>query len=108
MSYRVDTTPNFEKEAKRLIKKYISLRGEINDMIESLEVDPTQGIHIGDSIYKIRMAVKSKGKGKRGGARVITKVKIVNEMVYLFSIYSSGEKDEISDNEIKELIKEIP
>ncbi|MFP4060317.1 MAG: type II toxin-antitoxin system RelE/ParE family toxin [Bacteroidales bacterium] len=108
MSYRVDTTPNFEREAKRLIKKYKSLKNEINSLIESLEETPEQGTHLGNGIYKIRLAVKSKGKGKRGGARVMTKVKIIDEMVYLFSIYSKGEKDDISDNEIQELIKIIP
>jgi mRNA-degrading endonuclease RelE of RelBE toxin-antitoxin system len=108
MSYRVDTTPNFEREAKRLVKKYKSLKNEISTLIESLEETPEQGTHLGNDIYKIRLAVKSKGKGKRGGARVMTKVKIVDEMVYLFSIYSKGEKDDISDDEIQELIKNIP
>lgn len=108
MSYRVDTTPNFEREAKRLIKKYKSLKNEINTLIESLEEMPEQGMRLGNDIYKIRLAVKSKGKGKRGGARVMTKIKIVDQMVYLFSIYSKGEKDDISDNEIQDLIKEIP
>jgi mRNA-degrading endonuclease RelE of RelBE toxin-antitoxin system len=104
MSYRVDTTPNFEREAKRLIKKYKSLKDEINTLIESLEKEPIQGTHLGDDIYKIRLAVKSKGKGKRGGTRVMTQVKIVKKMVYLFSIYSKGDKDDISDKEIQELI----
>ena len=108
MSYRVDTTPNFEREAKRLIKKYKSLKNEINTLIESLEEMPEQGTRLGNDIYKIRLAVKSKGKGKRGGARIMTKIKIVDQMVYLFSIYSKGEKDDISDNEIQDLIKEIP
>lgn len=108
MSYSVDTTPNFEREAKRLIKKYKSLKNEINALIDSLEKTPEQGTHLGNDIYKIRLAVKSKGKGRRSGARVMTKVKIVDRMVYMFSIYSKGEKDDISDNEIQELIKEIP
>ncbi len=107
MSYRVDTTPNFEKEAKRLIKKYKSLKTEILSLIESLEEAPEQGTHLGDNIYKIRLAVKSKGKGKRGGTRVMTKVKIVDQVVYMLSIYSKGEKDDISDKEIQDLNTEI-
>lgn len=108
MSYRVDTTPNFEREAKRLIKKYKSLKNEINTLIESLEESPEQGMHLGNDIYKIRIAVKSKGKGKRGGARVMIKVKILDQMVYMFSIYNKGEKNDISDSEIEDLIKDIP
>jgi mRNA-degrading endonuclease RelE of RelBE toxin-antitoxin system len=50
MNYRVDTTPNFEREAKRLIKKYKSLRNEINALIDSLEETPKQGAHLGNDI----------------------------------------------------------
>ncbi|MCF8334288.1 MAG: type II toxin-antitoxin system RelE/ParE family toxin [Bacteroidales bacterium] len=73
-----------------------------------LSNNPTQGKHLGNNVYKIRLKIKSKGKGKRGGARVLTKVKIVDEMVYLFSIYSKGEKDDISDSEIRDFLKDIP
>jgi len=55
-------------------------------------------------VYKIRIAIASKGKGKRGGARVITFLKIEQEIVYLLSIYDKGETDSISDNEIKDIL----
>ena len=45
MSYNVETTPNFEKEAKRLIKKYTSLKSEIKTLIDSLEENPDKGLH---------------------------------------------------------------
>lgn len=107
MSYNVETTPNFEKEAKRLIKRYKSLKSEIKILIESLEEKPNQGAALGNNIYKVRMAVESKGKGKRGGVRIMTKVKVVNKTVYLFSIYSKGDKDDISDREIQDLIQDF-
>ncbi|HPR31292.1 MAG TPA: type II toxin-antitoxin system RelE/ParE family toxin [Prolixibacteraceae bacterium] len=107
MSYKVETTPNFEREARRLTKKYKSLKDEIRALIECLEENPRQGMCLGENIYKIRLAVKSKGKGKRGGVRIMTQVKILNEVVYMFSIYSKGEKDDISDLEIQDLIQEI-
>lgn len=108
MSYNIFLTDNFKKEARRLKKKYPSLKNELEHLGNVLEEKPTTGIPLGNNIYKIRLAVKSKDKGKRGGSRVITKVKIIKEMVYLFSIYNKGEKDNISDKEIQELIKEIP
>ena len=107
MSYKVDTTDNFEREAKRLIKKYKSLKKEIKDLIDELEENPEKGTHIKNGVYKIRLAVKSKGKGKRGGMRVMTQIKIVKEKVYMFSIFSKGEKNDISDKEIKRLIELI-
>ena len=107
MSYNVDTTPNFEKEAKKLYKKYKSLKSEILVLIDELSENPTKGIDLGNNIYKIRLAVKSKGKGKSGGMRVMTQVKIIKETVYLFSIYNKGDTDNISDNKISELIQNI-
>jgi mRNA-degrading endonuclease RelE of RelBE toxin-antitoxin system len=107
MSYSVELTDNFKKEAKRLVKKYPSLKLELEELGKELAKNPTIGDHLGNDVYKIRITIKSKGKGKRGGGRVMTQVKVVNEKVYLFSIFSKGEKDDISDIEIQELIKDI-
>ncbi len=107
MSYSVGLTDNFKKEAKRLVKKYPSLKKELEELGKVLSENPTTGDHLGNDVYKIRLAIKSKGKGKRGGGRVMTQIKVVNEKVYMFSIYSKGEKDDISDSEIQELIKDI-
>jgi mRNA-degrading endonuclease RelE of RelBE toxin-antitoxin system len=107
MSYSVELTNNFKKEAKKLVKKYPSLKLELGKLGRELSENPTTGDHLGNNVYKVRIAIKSKGKGKRGGGRVMTQVKVVKEKVYLFSIYSKGEKDDISDDEIKELIKDI-
>ena len=57
--------------------------------------------------FKIRMAISSKGKGKSGGARVITYFYINDETVYLLSIYDKSDNESISDNEIRDLIKSI-
>ncbi|MDH1882407.1 MULTISPECIES: type II toxin-antitoxin system RelE/ParE family toxin [Empedobacter] len=53
------------------------------------------------------MTIKSKGKGKSGGARVITHLFIENETVYLLSLYDKSEQNSISDKEIKDLLKLI-
>jgi mRNA-degrading endonuclease RelE of RelBE toxin-antitoxin system len=107
MSYSIELTDNFKKEAKKLIKKYPSLKKELEELGKELAENPTIGDHLGNNVYKIRIAIKSKGKGKRGGARVMTQIKVLYEKVYLFSIYSKGEKDDISDIEIQELIQDI-
>ncbi|HRG42630.1 MAG TPA: type II toxin-antitoxin system RelE/ParE family toxin [Saprospiraceae bacterium] len=106
MSYRIELTENFKKEAKRLIKKYASLRTEILELGKELAENPTTGIPLGNDVYKIRLGVASKNKGKAGGARVITFVKIIDETVYLLSIYSKGEIDSLTDNEIIDLIRD--
>jgi mRNA-degrading endonuclease RelE of RelBE toxin-antitoxin system len=106
MNYKIELTDNFKKEAKKLIKKYASLRNEIAQLGKELAEDPTIGTPLGNDVYKIRLSISSKNKGKSGGARIISFVKIINETVYLLSIYSKGERDSISNKEIETLLKD--
>ena len=106
MSYKIELSENFKKEAKRLTKKYPSLKSELSNLFTLLEHNPTFGIPLGNDIYKIRLAIASKNKGKSGGARIMSFVKVTATTVLLFSIYSKGEKDSISNKEIQELLKE--
>ncbi len=106
MGYKIELTDNFIKEAKKLIKKYPSLRGEIADLGNELAENPALGTPLGNDVYKIRLSIASKNKGKSGGARIISFVQIVDETVYLLSIYNKGDRDNISDQEIKELLKD--
>lgn len=108
MSYSVSSIPLFDKQAKRLAKKYPSLKNDLTSLIEKLTDNPEQGIALGNSFYKIRLGVASKGKGKSGGARVITYVKITQNRVYLTSIYDKSEKSSISDKELIQIFKQIP
>lgn len=108
MSYDVKTLDVFERQAKKLVRKYASLRGELKTLIEHLKQDPAQGTSIGKQCYKIRLAIKSKGKGKSGGARVITCIVSSKEQVYLLSIYDKSSKESISDQELEKLLEAIP
>lgn len=107
MSYNLIITPVFERDAKPLLKKYKSLKNDLASLFESLEKEPAQGKPLGKDCFKIRMSITSKGKGKSGGARVITCVKITNEKIFLLTIYDKSEKDDISDKELNELLKFI-
>jgi hypothetical protein len=73
---------------------------------EDLAVNPKLGTHLGNDVYKIRLAIASKNKGKGGGARVISFIKIIDETVFLLSIYNKGEKETVTDHEIEQLIKD--
>ncbi len=108
MSYNVDTILLFDKQAKRLSKKYPSLKNDLTALISKLADEPEQGIALGNHFYKIRLAITAKGKGKSSGARIITYVKIIANTVYLTAIYDKGEKSTISDSEIKRIFKTIP
>lgn len=106
MNYEVKTTHRFERELKRLTKKYISLKGEFTELLDSLANKPVQGTDLGSNCYKIRLAIASKKKGKSGGARIISVVFHSDKEVVLVSIYDKGERDTLSDKELKELLKE--
>ena len=102
---RIIPTMPFQRQAKRLIKKFPSLKKEILDLIESLKDDPKQGTPLGDDCFKIRLSIASKNKGKSGGARVITCVYVASSELYLLSIYDKSERSSLNDQEIKALIK---
>lgn len=112
MSSKIVATPNFQREAKKLHKKYNSLKKELKELVESLDKDPEQGTLISENVYKIRLSIKSKGRGKSAGARVITylhveETKDKEQVVYLISIYDKSDYENISDNFIQQMIDEI-
>jgi mRNA-degrading endonuclease RelE of RelBE toxin-antitoxin system len=107
MSYNLIITPAFERDAKPLLKKYKTLKTDLAGLFQSLENEPLQGKPLGKDCYKIRLAITSKGKGKSGGARVVTCVKITSEKVFLLTIYDKSEKEDISEKQLNELLKFI-
>ena len=70
-------------------------------------IDPKQGVAIGNECYKIRLAIASKGKGKSGGARLITNIVVSDTVVYLLTIYDKSEKENITDRELRELLDQL-
>jgi mRNA-degrading endonuclease RelE of RelBE toxin-antitoxin system len=108
MSFSVKTISVFERQAKRLMKKFPSLKKEIQTLIKELKEEPGKGTSIGHNCYKIRLAIASKGKGKSGGARVITHLVFKDDTVYLLTIYDKSDIENLTDKEILELIKLIP
>ncbi|MBK9177309.1 MAG: type II toxin-antitoxin system RelE/ParE family toxin [Flavobacteriales bacterium] len=104
MSFDVKYSPVFERAIKRLAKKYPSVRGDLAALIAELADEPRTGTPLGKDCYKVRMAIRSKGKGRSGGARVITCVKVVKSMVILLTVYDKSETDTIRDNELGRLL----
>lgn len=76
----------------------------MNELLE----DPRQGSSLGKGCYKVRMSIASKGKGKSGGARVITCVRVVGEVVWLLTMYDKSDQADISDKELAVLVAHVP
>ncbi len=107
MSFRLEVTPDFEKSLKKLTKKYPSLKQEIKLLGLQLKENPTLGTAIGLDCYKIRISIKSKGKGKSGGGRVITHLYVEKETVYLLALYDKSEYENISEKYVKDQVRRI-
>lgn len=74
-----DYTPEFLKSAKALVKRYRSFSDDLKGLRDEILQNPSVGDDLGNGIRKLRMAIKSKGKGKRAGARVITLTAIIED-----------------------------
>ena len=107
MSFNIIPTPPFEKELKQLAKKYPSIKSDITALAIKLQQETKMGTPLGNDCYKIRMDISSKGKGKSGGARVITYVQVVETNIFLLSIYDKADAANISDKELQKRLKRL-
>ncbi len=107
MNFDIVTTRRFEKEIKKLVKKFPSLKSEFGSLISDLNLNPSMGTSLGNDCYKIRIGISSKGKGKSGGARVITYLYLSGKTVYLLSIYDKSEKEDLRSGELKEMVQSL-
>lgn len=117
MKVTVRVALSFKRQAKPLLKKYPSLIRELSQLESDLKENPRMGMPLGNNSFKIRLAPKSKNKGKSGGLRVISHLEteilgyaeIDGESitVILISIYDKNKTASISDKELKEFIRKI-
>ncbi len=109
MKYKITTVPSFDKEIKRLGKRYASIANDYARLLRDLEANPRLGADLGGGLRKVRMAITSKGRGKSGGARVITftiVVAIGETEINLITIYDKAERSSITQAEIAALLKQ--
>ncbi|WP_338814681.1 hypothetical protein V9L05_05430 [Bernardetia sp. Wsw4-3y2] len=112
MVVEIVISENFKREAKKFLKKYASLKSELRELVEELKENPKLGTQILENAYKIRLACKSKGKGKSGGFRIISYLEEIEEeeieiLITLLSIYDKSETDSISNAQIKAIINSL-
>ena len=108
MKVKIIPSLEFDRRFKRLAKKYRSLPADYLTLSDELKENPFQGESLGGGVRKIRMAIGSKGKGKSGGARVLTLTILVSDDadVTLLTIYDKEEIDNVTDSYIKWLVSE--
>ena len=103
----IEVSQQFEKELKKLAKKYKKIANDLSLFKEDILKNPTSGTPLGNNCYKVRVPNSSIPTGKSGGFRVITLLKVENERIILLTIYAKTEKDNISEKEINEILEGI-
>lgn len=110
MANQVIPTDLFEAKFKRLKKKFKTLEKELKELTGVLGETPVTGESLGAGLYKVRLASKSKNKGKSGGFRVITYLVVQTETstdVYLLTIYDKSEEGTIQKDKLVALAKAL-
>ena len=110
MNWTIDFTTEFARGAKVLKKRYKSFLNDLEDFKESIMANPFQGAELVPGIRKVRLAIASKGKGKSGGARVITLTYYISKeegMVHFLLIYDKSDADTVDVNTVLLLVKEM-
>ena len=110
MSFEIQTTSYFDTEAKRLAKRHRSFIDDLEDFQKNLLKNPYQGTELSPGIRKIRLTIDAKGRGKSGGARVITFTYLVDEkdgVVILLLLYDKTDASSIKINIVRKIIKDL-
>ena len=109
MNYKIKVYRHFEKEVKKLSKRYKSLKQDLTILAAELMQNPDMGTDLGNGLHKVRMSIASKGKGKRSGARVITLIATLSKEekeIGLHFIYDKSERENITDKELQAVLKD--
>ncbi len=105
MNYKIETIPRFEKDVKKLKKKFPKIKSDLLQFINELSSNPELGNHLGENIFKVRISNSLIPTGKSGGFRIITYYKN-EEILYLVTIYSKTEQDTILTEKLRQIVKE--
>ena len=98
---------DFRVAYKRLKKRYRSFETDFELLLTSLMNNPMQGVELEGGARKVRLAIASKGRGKSGGARVIIRVRILNDELQLLYIYDKSDYENVSDSYLRDIMKRM-
>ena len=104
---RVRMSEDFRASYKLLKKRHKSLEADFERLLASLLEKPMQGGELAGGVRKVRMAITSKGRGKSGGARVIIRVRIVDDELQLLYIYDKADMENVSEAFLRDVMKRM-
>lgn len=97
-------TEKFSKSVKKLKKRFRHIEEDCEKFIEHIAYEEDLGTHLGDGVYKARIANSDKKSGKSGGYRLISYLKLIDNELYLLFIYDKSDFENLSENEIDQLV----
>ena len=107
MISEVRFSDEFNRAFKRLKKRYHSLPDDIKRLLASLVNDPYQGVELYNGLRKIRVTFASKGKGKRGGGRVIIRLAVSDTSLTFVYMYDKSDMDNVSDEFLDQVVIDV-
>ena len=105
MNFDIQYSETFKRGAKALAKKYPSLKQDLANFVIELAANPEMGTPLGSNMFKVRMSISSKGRGKSGGARIITCVVYKREQILLAEIYDKADYSTVDEQNILKNLK---
>ncbi len=94
----------YNKAIKKLKKRFLYIENDIDLFFEQISTLDELGIHLGNNVYKARIANSDKNSGKSGGYRLISYLKIINNEIYLLFIYDKSDFENIKENDIDAIV----
>jgi len=101
----IEETETFTRASKKLRKRFKNIDDDCDNFIQNIKVLDDLGIHLGNGVYKVRIANSDKKSGKSSGYRMISYLKLIDSKLYLLYIYDKSDLETVSEKEVDNLIK---
>lgn len=103
---KIELTPRFKRDLRELVKRYRSLRTDLQPLITQLQIGELPGdriVGVKYQVFKVRIKNSDIQKGKSAGYRVIYYVK-TEKAIILTTIYSKSDFSDVSNETIEKAI----
>ena len=83
------------------MRKYKGIEEDFWEAQKAIQVHPFKEKALGDCLYKTRMSISAKNKGKRGGARIIYIAHRDIRQIYVLHVYDKSVQEDLTPAQYK-------
>jgi len=102
--FQVFKSATFLKTEKRLAKRYPSVSGDVEHFLSVVESPENLGIPLGKNIFKARIANKDAKRGKSGGYRLLSYLRLEEGRLILLYLYSKTDLANVTEEELDRIV----